>query len=86
MRNAAARTTETVCYSTLVDGCKHSRLREALGAGLPPASARTTRAYSAPVAYNDGSVTAATKAYFLVAGMSVASLLGIVVAGAIAIG
>lgn len=82
MRNAVANTTETACYNTLVHGCKHSRLREALGAGLPPSSISHARAYGASAeAVGDGSVSTAAKAYLMVAGMSVVYLVGIVVAG-----
>jgi hypothetical protein len=80
MRNAAT-TTGNISYSALVEGCQHSRLKAALSGGLAPAP-RAPLAAPAPRACAP-SIGEATRAYFWVAGMSVASLLGIVVSGTI---
>lgn len=73
MRTAA--TTGTASYTSLVDSCQHSRLRAALGGS--PSSARPA------VATPSVLVSEASRAYFWVAGMSVVSLLSILVTGTI---
>jgi hypothetical protein len=80
MRYATANTTGNVSYSALVEGCQHSRLKAALAGGLAPAPRNNYRV--APVA-TASTVTEATKAYLWVTGMSIASLLGIVISGTI---
>ena len=75
MRTAAATTTGTALYSNVVDSCQHSRLRAALGGSSAPIAGRSSVAAPAVP------VSEATKAYFWVAGMSVVSLLSIVVTG-----
>jgi len=81
MRNASANNTGNACYSELLDNCQHSRLRAALGGNLAPAT--TTRRPHACGAKATSLVSDGTKAYLWVAGMSVASLLSIVVSGTI---
>ena len=79
MRYATANNTGTHCYSDLLDSCRHSRLKAALAGGLPAAP----RAYHAASTSPAFHINEATKAYLWVAGMSVVSLLSIVVSGTI---
>lgn len=79
MRYALANNTGNHCYSDLLDSCQHSRLKAALSVPSPVAR-RAARAVSPKPAFT---VNAATKAYLWVAGMSVVSLLSIVVSGTI---
>jgi hypothetical protein len=81
MRNASANNTGNACYSELIDNCQHSRLKAALGGHLAPAT--TTRRPQACGVQATSLVSDGTKAYLWVAGMSVASLLSIVVSGTI---
>lgn len=76
MRYALANNTGNHCYSNLLDSCQHSRLKAALSGQAPRARVATAPAPAF-------TVNAATKAYLWVAGMSVVSLLGILVTGTI---
>jgi hypothetical protein len=82
MRNAAANLNGTACYTTLLSDCKHSRLREALAVGLAPAPRQVNTAVQS--AENAQGVSPATTAYAWVAGMSLVSLLSVVVSGTMA--
>lgn len=88
MRHAATKNTGNA-YVELVDSCKHSRLKAALSSHLPQAPARVQLAapMPAPAAAEEEVLpyvmSEATGSYLWVAGMSVVSLLSVVVTSAI---
>ena len=82
MRYAATANTRSTTDLELVNNCRHDRLRAALYGSAP---APAVRQVSYEVVTSPEPTSSTTKAYFLVVGMSMVSLLGLVVVGAAAI-
>ena len=87
MRYAATANQKNASDLELVNSCKHDRLRAALYGGVAPAAlaAPAARPMSYEVVSSAEPANSATKAYFLVMCMSMISLLGLVVGGAVAV-